>query len=70
MGYSTPIFKGYVHPHLICSVEPQKTYQQFHSLSPNWQNLPMFKDSFKYSSAEISNNIPVEITEAQIMTII
>ncbi len=29
------------------------------------RNLQIFKDSFQYSSAEIWNNIPVEIREVQ-----
>ncbi len=32
---------------------------------PTGRNLQIFKDSFQYSSAEIYNNIPVEIREAQ-----
>ncbi len=32
---------------------------------PTGRNLQIFKDSFQYSSAEIWNNIPVEIREAQ-----
>ncbi len=32
---------------------------------PTGRNLQIFKDSFQYSSAEMWNNIPVEIREAQ-----
>ncbi len=32
---------------------------------PTGRNLQIFKDSFQYLSAEIWNNIPVEIREAQ-----